>query len=124
MKDASKTFWDKVQSRFTSDSSKYGFRQSLIDPCLFIREDFFLLTYVDNILCFARDKKMLDQVVKDMETDFKITDEGEVTKYLGVDINRKSDDEIERQPYLIERVFEDMVKENIYDNEGSTHCPK
>ena len=50
LKDSSKTFWDKVRDTLTSHNPKYGFKQSQIDPCLFIRDDCFLLVYVDDML--------------------------------------------------------------------------
>ena len=80
LKDASKTFWDKVQQTLTSDDPKFGFKQILIDPCLFYKDDCFLLTYVDDIICFARKKTTLDKAVKDIGSKFKLTDEGNISK--------------------------------------------
>ena len=102
LKDESATFWKKCRDTLTS--SRYGFVQSDIDQCLFIRKDCILVTYVDDCLCFSRNKKVLDNVVELLSADFVVTDEGEVAKYLGVDVKRSADSSsIElRQPYLIE----------------------
>ena len=124
LKDASKTFWDKVRDTLTSHNPKYGFKQSQIDPCLFIRDDCFLLVYVDDMLCFSRDGKVLDELVQTLKDDFKITDEDEVTKYLGVDVEKKDENTIVmRQPFLIERVIENLglVDFNDQDVPASSH---
>ena len=72
LKDTSATFWKKC--RVTLLSSRYGFVQSEIDPCLFIWKDCILVTYVDDCLCFSRDKKVLDSVVDLLSKDFVLTD--------------------------------------------------
>ena len=104
--------------------TRYGFVQSQIDPCLFIRKDCILVTYVDDCLCFSRDKLVLDSVVNLLSNDFVMTDEGEVAKYLGVDVKRSSDgSSIElRQPYLIERIL-DVLKVNKANNANHKSTP-
>ena len=57
LKDASKTFWDKLQT--TQLQPKYGFHQSQVDPCLFFRENLVIVTYVDDCLCLAVTIKFL-----------------------------------------------------------------
>ena len=96
--------------RDTLLQSRYGFIQSEINQCLLIRKDCILVTYVDDCLCFSRNKKVLDSVVALLSQDFVVTDEGEVAKYLGVDVKRSEDgSSIElRQPYLIQRILEGL----------------
>ena len=43
LKDASKTFWDKVHTDFTDPHGPFWFKQSQIDPCLFIGDNCFVL---------------------------------------------------------------------------------
>ena len=107
-RDASFTFWEKTRDLLISD--KYGFTQSCVDQCLFIRNDCILVTYVDDCLLFSRDNKVIDSVISLLEKDFVMTDEGEVTKYLGVDVKRSSDGSLIelRQPYLIQRILETL----------------
>ena len=118
LKDASATFWKECCD--TLLSSQYGFVQSEIDPCLFIQKDCILVTYVDDCLCFSRDKKVLDIVVDLLSKDFVVTDEGEVAKYLGVS-NDGSSIEL-RQLYLIERILE-VLKVNKANNANSKSTP-
>ena len=104
LKDTSRTFWEKVQETLTRDSEGYGFKQSRIETCLFIRDNCFVLAYVDDILCFSRDSKVLDRLIEKLKCDFELTDEGEVNKYLGVDVKKHNNGDIDlRQPFLIER---------------------
>ena len=44
LKDASKTFWDKVQENLTNDDPQFGYKQSQIYPCLFYKKDFLFLS--------------------------------------------------------------------------------
>ena len=71
-----------------SDEPRFGSKQIQIYPCLFIRKYCFLLVYVDDILCYSREKGKIDQMVKKMDEEFEITDEFKVSKYLGVDVSR------------------------------------
>ena len=108
LKDASLTFWEKTCDILVS--KRYGFVQSNVDQCLFICNNCILVTYIDDCLCFSRDPKVLDHIVSLLAQDFNMTDEGEVAKYLGVDVKRSLDGStIElRQPYLIRRILEQL----------------
>ena len=77
---------------------------------MFICKDCILVTYVEDCLCFRRNKKVLDSVVTLLSQDFVMTDEGEVAKHLGVDVKRLDNGlSIElRQPYLIQRILEEL----------------
>lgn len=109
LKDASKTFWDKVRTDFTDPHGPFRFKQSQIDPCLFMGDNCFVLVYVDDCLVFSRDKQVIDEFFSNLGTKYTITDEGEVAKYLGVDVRRPNDHTYElRQPYLIQRIIETL----------------
>lgn len=45
-----------------------------------------MVMYVDDCLCFSQDKTVLDSVVNLLSKHFVMTNEGEVAKYLGVDV--------------------------------------
>ena len=73
---------------------------------MFIRDDCFVLMYVDDILCFSRDSMVLDMLLKTLKGYFTLTDEGSVAKYLGVDVKTHENGDIElRQPFLIQRLI-------------------
>ena len=65
---------------------------SKVDPCVFIRKDIIVLVYVDNFLIISRDKDKINQLIDKLKNKDKLdlTDEGDVDKYLGVEIDRNS----------------------------------
>jgi hypothetical protein len=81
-----------------------GFTQSSIDPCLFIRHNCIIIVYVDNCLIFAKTDDILDSVVQSLQNDFKLTSEGDVGAFLGIDILRNQDGHLTlTQPGLIQK---------------------
>ena len=59
---------------------------------MFIGGDIILLVYVDDCLIFSRDKDKINQLIDKLKNKEKLdlTDEGDVEKYLGVEIERKN----------------------------------
>jgi hypothetical protein len=48
------------------------------------------------------------QIIKDLQTRFKVSDEGDLTDYLGVNIEKREDGTIKLlQPHLIDQIIED-----------------
>ena len=73
-----------------------GFIQSQVDPCVFYKEEYIVLTYVDDCIILGKQMHMVDSVIDSLrngDKDFKLTDEGSIDKYIGVkidDINKDS----------------------------------
>ena len=88
------------------------FVASQVDPCIFYREDAIILVYVDDCIIFSKSNKINDSIVASLQNgveNFNLTDEGDVSRYLGVDILHHPDGRMEmRQPYLIERCLAAM----------------
>ena len=65
-----------------------------VDPCVFIRDDIIVLVYVDHCLVFSQDKDKTKQLIDKLKNKEKLdlTDEGDVYKYLGVDIEQNKED--------------------------------
>jgi hypothetical protein len=84
-----------------------GLKQSVSDPCMFIGEGMILLTYVDDVLFFGKDGSKLDAKIKAIEArGLKLTIEEDVYAFLGVEVVRKSDGEIElKQTGLIKKIL-------------------
>ena len=81
-----------------------------VDPCVFIGEDVIVLVYVDNCLIFSRDKDKINQLIEKLKNKEKLdlTDEGDVEKYLGVEIDLNKEDKsiTFKQTFLIQRAIE------------------
>lgn len=83
-----------------------NFRQSQIDPCLFLRHDCIIVVYVDDCLVFARSSKIIDELLVKLREKFILTDEGsDVTSYLGLNVEHGSGTITLAQPALITRIL-------------------
>ena len=72
-----------------------NFIPSKIDPCVFYREDMILITYVDDCICFYKNKKVFDELISSLRNGpekFDLTDDGNIKNYLGVNIEKTSFD--------------------------------
>ena len=86
-----------------------GFRQSIIEPCLFIHEESGLicLVYVDDCLFFAKESKDIDDMIDSLSTEFKLEPEEDVTAFLGIQFQKHTSGTLELiQPHLINRIIE------------------
>jgi hypothetical protein len=83
-----------------------GFNQSTIDPCLFYHKDCIFIVYVDDCLLFSPLDTILDDLVTSLQLEFKLTYEGDVGAYLGIDIKCHPDGSMElTQPGLIQKII-------------------
>ena len=64
-----------------------------MDLCIFIAKDVVVLVYVHNCLIFLQDKDKINQLLDKLKNKEKmgLTDEGDVDKYLGVEIERNKE---------------------------------
>ncbi|GFH58525.1 hypothetical protein CTEN210_15001 [Chaetoceros tenuissimus] len=68
---------------------KLGFRQSDYEPCLFLKDGIICVVYVDDTLFFAKDDKIIDNHISKLKKlGFDLTEEGDVTAFLGVEISK------------------------------------
>ena len=106
LKDAGNTWYNHLRKGLTT---KMGFRQSLVDPCLFYRDHVMLAIYVDDCIIFTPEKKYADQLYKELASAFAVEDEGDVNHYLGINITRPDKDTISMtQPALIQRIIDSL----------------
>jgi hypothetical protein len=103
LKDASKTWVDHISSGLID----YGFIQSQVDPCLYIKGNLLFCLYVDDAICLSPDKKEADKLIADLERrGYILTDEGPLSAYLGIQVDRIGKNKISmKQPAFIERII-------------------
>ena len=86
-----------------------GFTQSTIDPCLFLRCDCILISYVDDCLVFSKDQKTIDELLIKLGQRFVLTDEGpDVSSYLGLKVEKDRGTITLSQPALITRILQGL----------------
>ena len=92
-------------------SKQLNFKSLAIDPCVFLRKDAIILTWVDDCLIFSKDLAVVSRTVEILKKNFDVELEedinsGDVSRYLGMVIERNEDKSFEiKQPYLIERIL-------------------
>jgi Reverse transcriptase (RNA-dependent DNA polymerase) len=83
-----------------------GFKASKLDPCLFCRNQVAIAVYVDDLIMISKQKKVLDDIVAELRNEFTITDEGTLSTYLGIVIERKGDEFKLSQPELTRKILQ------------------
>ena len=90
-----------------------GFKQGLVDPCLFFRNGIVLVIYIDDCLIFTPEKQRADTFIKELEKRFTIEDKGDITNYLGINIMTPDADTIQMvQPAMIYRIIDTLGLKN------------
>jgi hypothetical protein len=102
LKQASLNWFEKLKQGLTDQ----GFCPLEIDPCLYLKQNMILLNYVDNCIIFSPSMQSINRLVKSMHDgpeNFKLTDEGDVNKFLGIEITKIGKNSFElAQPFLID----------------------
>ena len=88
------------------------FFRSKIEPCIHYKDSWIVLVYVDDCIIFSKDKSVIEELLYSLQygpENCFLTDEGDIDKYLGVDIDRsKRGSSSMIQPYFIEMFLEAM----------------
>jgi hypothetical protein len=85
-----------------------GLTPSLIDECVYYCKGMLFLVYVNDGIIAGPDPQAIEQIIIDLKTKFKVSDEGDLTDYLGVNIEKQEDGTIKlSQPHLIDQIIED-----------------
>ena len=111
LKQAARTWFEYLRDTIIADEIDgrlVGFKQSLVDPCIFYRNGVTLISWVDDCLIFAPKKELADKVIAELSTKFTLTEEDDVSAYLGVMMKLdETDDTVEMtQPFLIQRIID------------------
>jgi hypothetical protein len=86
-----------------------GFIQSAVDPCVLYRGNCVFLCWVDDTILCCPTTEELDAIVQLLGTKFDVSDEGELSDYLGVKIENLDDGKIKMsQPQLIQQILDDL----------------
>ncbi len=70
---------------------KLGFIPSKHDECVFYYGTTIFLVYTDDTILLGPDKAEIDNLVKKLADKFNIEEQGELSDYLGIKIERKED---------------------------------
>jgi len=101
----------RVWNQYLVDKLKsVGFKQSAIDECIFYRGHCIYVLYTDDSILVGPDDDELDAIINDMQNaGLKLTADGKMDDFLGVNIDRKDDGTIHlTQPRLIDQILREM----------------
>ncbi len=107
LKQASANWHELLKSSLTSR----GFKESVADPCVFIRKDMIILVYMDDCILISKERSSIDAFITSLKNgpeNFVFTDKGELKRYLGVEISPLPDGSSGfsmTQPFLIEQIL-------------------
>ncbi len=86
-----------------------GFKPSQHDECVFYYGKTVFIVYTDDTILLGPDKDEIDLLVRRLSRSFKIEDQGDLSDYLGIKIERKPDGTLEwTQPTLIQSILKDL----------------
>ena len=90
-----------------------GFKQSMVDKSIIFCGNVIYALYMDDSILASPDDDELNKVIRDMKsTGLELTKEGDLSDFLGVNINRKVDGTIHlKQPQLIDQILHDLQLE-------------
>jgi hypothetical protein len=94
LKQASFNWFDKLKTGLMDRD----FKPSQIDSCLYYKKGMIVLTYVDDCIIVGNKMKEIDEFVTSMQNgpeNFVLTDEGDIDKFLGIEIEHLDDKRFE-----------------------------
>ena len=109
-----------------------GFRPLEIDPCLYLKANMILLTYVDDCIIFSPSMESINRLVwlmRDGPENFKLANEGNVNKFSGIEITKIDSSSFKLlQPFLINRLLQFLgLCNNSFETDANsllTHAAK
>jgi hypothetical protein len=86
-----------------------GFKQSKVDECVFFRDNVIFIVYVDDGIFASPDNKAIDKAIKELAQRYDIEDQGNITDYLGVNVDQLPNGDIKlTQPHLIDQIVNEV----------------
>jgi hypothetical protein len=102
--------------------TELGFIQSRFDECVFYYGKTIFLVYTDDTILVGPDEGEIEKIVRTLSKNFKVEDQGDLSDYLGVHIERRKDGKIEMtQPTLTLSILKDVgLWENGKKNQATS----
>ena len=76
-------FWHK---KLKTTLLSLGFKCFVLDSCVFVHHNLWVVTYVDDLLYFSNDEAILDSFEKLLEEEFNLRKSDDVRKYVGFEL--------------------------------------
>jgi hypothetical protein len=90
---------------FNALVNELGFTQSKIDACLLMKEGMMIVVFVDDCAISYRSEVDYHKLIADLrKLNFELTEEGDFSKFLGIDFTKKENKILMTQTGLINRI--------------------
>ena len=98
-----------------------GFSPSQVDECVFYKGTVIFMVYVDDAILLRPHSKAINASLKDLRARFKLTEEGDIADYLGLQVSRLTTGSMAlTQPQLIASILRDL---NFSENTKAKNTP-
>ena len=106
-KQAARVWYKYLESRLVQ---RAGFTKSKVDDCIFYKGNIIYVLYTDDSVLSGPTQREIDNCIQDLQVaGLRITIEGDIKDFLGVNIERKSDGTTTfSQPHLIDKVLKTL----------------
>ena len=104
--------WNNTINTFLKEN---GFKQCQTDTCLYVRDKFYILLYVDDILLFTNDSQAMKEVKNSLMKHFDMHDLGELEFIVGIRVSRNRE---QKRIYLDQEAYCDRILEKF----GMAQC--
>jgi hypothetical protein len=95
-----------LQDNATTVQAANGWNSSHCHNTHFKSKDVIFIVYVDDCLLFSPSDQVLDDLISSLQSEFKLTHEGDVGAYLGINIQHHPDSSLELiQPGLVQKII-------------------
>jgi hypothetical protein len=110
-KQAGRVWNEFLSSKLTS----LGYKASLIDDCVFYKDDIIFMVYVDDgIFLGANDKQLINAIQDIQNAGLNIEDQGHPSDYVGVNVRKNKDGSYElSQRALIDSIIKDTGMDDV-----------
>ena len=114
--------WSK---HLTKGLLSIGFVQSEADECIYYRGMTVFMVYVDDGIFISPDACLINECIELMRAIFNLTDEGDISDYLGIQVSRSEDAATISltQPHLIASIANDIGFTNKTKSKGVPASP-
>ena len=121
-KQAARVWYKYLESRLVQ---RAGFTKSKVDDCIFYKGNVMYVLYTDDSVLFGPTQKEIDNCIQDIQAaGLKITLEGDIKDFLGVNIEQKSDGTTTfSQPHLIDKVLKALCLNDAKTTTKDTPAP-
>ncbi len=101
-----------------------GFKQSKVDECVFYKGNVIYILYTDDSILAGPSQKEIDQVIEQIQqAKLKITVEGDIKDFLGVNIEKRDNGGIKfSQPHLIDKILKETRLDGKKVKKKRTPC--